>query len=1352
MTAPYRISIGVNIDPSGAKTGSTESVKAVSQIATAAERARPSLEKLVNSFAGLDRQGANSNGRAADIAAYGAALDKLQAKFDPLFAAQKRHQATIEGIAEAERVGAISASAAIDLRAKERIAIEGLVAANDRLAASRKRTAETMVARATVTPDRESDIAAYGAELDRLRARYNPLYATIVNYKAVQTDIREAHKLGAISTDEMTAALSRQRQATLAVIAAQKGRDTGAGFSSPANDRFRRQNLTYQVFDIGQTAAMGMNPAMIFAQQGPQILQLYAGQGGINTALKDFRTIAASAARVFTPLAVGMAGLAAAAVTGAVAYNGYLRSMKEVDTAASGLGRAVAGSRAEMEAAAQAGAAAAGISVSSARSMEAQFLRTGRIGSENFESLIAISKDFGATFGVTADEAGTMLAEMFADPAKAAETLYQKYGLINAATARHASNLAAQNRQSEAQAVLLKALPDQLASASEATTALGRAWAFVARNASNAFDNVGSFLDKRISGPTLEEQIAKAEEAQKRLTAFGGMFDIFNPGKAAAIADAARLPELQAEQRRRDAFLEEQKKQAEENARSRAAVPLYEASPANARALQEQKLRNDIAAMESARGIDSIDAGQNEAAIEAKKRALDALVNSQSRAIELDRLDIQIANERNPLLRAELEARRVRIQMAAQEKSSTEIEAAASLARNRVIEETIAGAKAQAADMRAEAETRARLNSLVASGAVTASDANRMLQEELTLRPLIAAAAAAEGTEKAQLERQIAALRDGYAALTQQEKLSSAQEYLRGNQEKLQQLRLQQALIGENALVQERANALLEVEQRIRRDGIDTNSSLATAMRDQADAMATLNRQIERQAEAWDTVKSAADSAIDEGIDKLLDGDFSGALESVADEVKGLFSELAIKNPIKNAFLGGDDPTMTDVGGLGGIVSRLFGGKGAADPKSLVSSVMGQSVGTMSVNAATVIINGSVAGGLSSLLGGAANDNSNVVQFPGSVASTGKAVDLASSLLGSTETGNRIDINSFLSKGGVDIDAAQTAWCAGFVNSALKQIGVDGSGSLTANSFLNWGTSVDPSKILRGDVLVQSRGLSANQAGGHVGFATGQSRMTNGQLQLEMLSGNYRNGVGAGWVNAADVQARRASEALNNLAGASGTATQGLGTLGAGFDQFGKNLSGLFPSAPSAAGGSGLSSLFGNFWGNLTNGAGTQWAGIASGAITGGLFSEGGYTGPGGVHEPRGVVHAGEVVWSQRDVARAGGPAVVDAMRLGKRGYASGGVVDVSPWWGGNATTGGSAAFVANSNVRNAPIINNYGSSEVQYEEQTDQHGNRQPVITIGRQMAAAIRQPGNPANRALQGEFGVKRQAVRRW
>lgn len=72
-------------------------------------------------------------------------------------------------------------------------------------------------------------------------------------------------------------------------------------------------------------------------------------------------------------------------------------------------------------------------------------------------------------------------------------------------------------------------------------------------------------------------------------------------------------------------------------------------------------------------------------------------------------------------------------------------------------------------------------------------------------------------------------------------------------------------------------------------------------------------------------------------------------------------------------------------------------------------------------------------------------------------------------------------------------------------------------------------------------------------------------------------------------------------------------------------------------------------------------------------------FAGGGYTGPGGKYDPAGIVHAGEVVWSQDDVDAWGGPQAVDQMRRlrGERvdaitgdhtgdlltGYAGGGIV-----------------------------------------------------------------------------------------
>jgi len=82
-----------------------------------------------------------------------------------------------------------------------------------------------------------------------------------------------------------------------------------------------------------------------------------------------------------------------------------------------------------------------------------------------------------------------------------------------------------------------------------------------------------------------------------------------------------------------------------------------------------------------------------------------------------------------------------------------------------------------------------------------------------------------------------------------------------------------------------------------------------------------------------------------------------------------------------------------------------------------------------------------------------------------------------------------------------------------------------------------------------------------------------------------------------------------------------------------------------------------LAGLFGGGTSNVDVGGGITFDG-------GGWYSgaDGGYTGPGGKYQFAGIVHKGEVVWSQADVARAGGVAAAEALRRGG-GYANGGVV-----------------------------------------------------------------------------------------
>ncbi|WP_252192895.1 hypothetical protein [Rhizobium sp. CSW-27] len=379
---------------------------------------------------------------------------------------------------------------------------------------------------------------------------------------------------------------------------------------------------------------------------------------------------------------------------------------------------------------------------------------------------------------------------------------------------------------------------------------------------------------------------------------------------------------------------------------------------------------------------------------------------------------------------------------------------------------------------------------------------------------------------------------------------------------------------------------------------------------------------------------------------------------------------------------------------------------------------------------------------------------------------TSSAVDRAMGLLGQTETGSSASINGFLRQGGVDIDAARTAWCAGFVNSALQQVGVDGTGSLVANSFQTWGRSVDPTQALRGDVLLQSRGLGRNALGGHVGFATGASRMMDGQLQLQMLSGNQNDSVMTSWINANQLQVRRATEAatsLGRLASSSGIATQNLGILGNGVGQLGNSLSQIGNIAATGGAGTG-----GGLWSSILGGFGRMFGGISptsslwSANTTLGSFLIRGYSsgGPTGGSDPgrvAGLVHEKEYVFDAATTALIG-VHNLDALRHmarfgGKTGFDDGGYVMPNHVWRQ------AAASVAASERMSAPapaprvsvnIINNAGVS-VETRETTDEYGGQQIEFVLSEQVGQALTKRGGAAADALEKQFGVRRKGPRR-
>jgi hypothetical protein len=81
---------------------------------------RLAAQAQVNAFAGVRDPlgGEDHRRRAADIAAYGRALDDARAKYSPLFRAQRQYLETLREIAQFERAGALSTAEASAARTR----------------------------------------------------------------------------------------------------------------------------------------------------------------------------------------------------------------------------------------------------------------------------------------------------------------------------------------------------------------------------------------------------------------------------------------------------------------------------------------------------------------------------------------------------------------------------------------------------------------------------------------------------------------------------------------------------------------------------------------------------------------------------------------------------------------------------------------------------------------------------------------------------------------------------------------------------------------------------------------------------------------------------------------------------------------------------------------------------------------------------------------------------------------------------------------------------------------------------------------------------------------------------------
>ncbi|WP_329813113.1 phage tail tape measure protein [Stenotrophomonas sp. SMYL36] len=199
----------------------------------------------------------------------------------------------------------------------------------------------------------------------------------------------------------------------------------------------------------------------------------------------------------------------------------------------------------------------------------------------------------------------------------------------------------------------------------------------------------------------------------------------------------------------------------------------------------------------------------------------------------------------------------------------------------------------------------------------------------------------------------------------------------------------------------------------------------------------------------------------------------------------------------------------------------------------------------------------------------------------------------------------------------------------------------------------------------------------------------------SGYDELQQAEGSWLAGASAAWANyqqEAGNAARQMGDVVGSAIGGFEDAWVKFTTTGKlSFSDLTKSVLADLARIAARQAAMGIVNMFASAWGGGVTAAGNQAVTSGTSSINNQLFQNmrggyntGGYTGDGGVHQPAGVVHKGEVVWSQRDVARAGGVEVVEAMRKGLKGYDSGGAV-------ATPVGSGMAAGAINVRVMNAP-------------------------------------------------------------
>jgi hypothetical protein len=144
----------------------------------------------------------------------------------------------------------------------------------------------------------------------------------------------------------------------------------------------------------------------------------------------------------------------------------------------------------------------------------------------------------------------------------------------------------------------------------------------------------------------------------------------------------------------------------------------------------------------------------------------------------------------------------------------------------------------------------------------------------------------------------------------------------------------------------------------------------------------------------------------------------------------------------------------------------------------------------------------------------------------GDTSAEGMAQAVQNSLAMEGQNIHQASLRNFI-RAGAHLDPTAAAWCAAFVTSTLKTMGVKTpQGSNIATNWMKWGHEVSLKEMAAGDVGVATHGHAAGETGGHAVFMTGRQMMERGRQMVETI-GREGDVVRRRWRAASDLHFRR---------------------------------------------------------------------------------------------------------------------------------------------------------------------------------------------------------------------------------